>query len=89
MVLNPDVIVTDISMPVLNGIEAAKELHHAGCTAKIIFLTVHSDPDFLASCLATGARGYVIKSRTVTDLVPAVHAVLAGRMFISPSFTER
>lgn len=89
MVLKPDVIVTDISMPVLNGIEAANELRQAGCASKIIFLTAHSDPDFLASCLAAGALGYVIKSRTITDLIPAVHAVLAGRMFISPSFTER
>ena len=89
LVLKPDVIVTDISMPVLNGIEAANELHQAGCTSKIIFLTVHSDPDFLTSCLAAGALGYVIKSRTFTDLIPAIHEVLAGHIFISPSLTER
>lgn len=89
MILKPDIIVTDISMPVLNGIEAAKELHEAGSTSKIIFLTVHSDPDFLASCLATGALGYVIKSRTATDLMPAIREVLAGRIFISPPFMHR
>jgi DNA-binding NarL/FixJ family response regulator len=89
MVLKPDLIVTDISMPVLNGIEAANQLHEAGCTSKIIFLTVHSDPDFLTTCLATGARGYVIKARTAIDLIPAIREVLAGRIFISPPFMHR
>jgi DNA-binding NarL/FixJ family response regulator len=50
MILKPDIIITDISMPILNGIEAVNELHGAGSTSKIIFLTVHSDPDFLTSC---------------------------------------
>jgi DNA-binding NarL/FixJ family response regulator len=89
MILKPDIIITDISMPILNGIEAVNELHGAGCTSKIIFLTVHSDPDFLATCLATGALGYVIKSRTVTDLIPAIKEAIAGRIFISPPSTKR
>jgi DNA-binding NarL/FixJ family response regulator len=55
--LQPDVIVTDISMPVLNGIEAADQLKKSGCTSKIIFLTVHADPDFIHACLAAGAYG--------------------------------
>jgi DNA-binding NarL/FixJ family response regulator len=89
MILKPDIIITDISMPILNGIEAVNELHGAGSTSKIIFLTVHSDPDFLTSCLATGALGYVMKSRAVTDLIPAIKEVIAGRIFISPPFTKR
>lgn len=88
MNLKPDVIVTDISMPVLNGIEAANQLNEAGCTSKIIFLTVHSDPDFVRTCLATGAFGYVVKSRVATDLLPAIHEALAGRLFISPSVSH-
>ena len=55
MKLKPDIIVTDITMPVLNGIDAADELQKAGCASKVIFLTVHSDADFMRACLATGA----------------------------------
>ena len=85
--LSPDVIVTDISMPILNGIEASMQLNESGCAAKIIFLTVHSDADFVQSCLATGAFGYVAKSRFAIDLVPAIQEALAGRIFISPTFS--
>jgi DNA-binding NarL/FixJ family response regulator len=85
--LSPDVIVTDISMPVLNGIEASKHLNESGCAAKIIFLTVHSDADFVQTCLAIGAFGYVAKSRFAIDLIPAIHEALAGHIFISPSFS--
>jgi DNA-binding NarL/FixJ family response regulator len=84
MHLMPDVIVSDISMPILNGIEAAVQLNEAGCTSKIIFLSVHSDPDFIRTCLAAGAFGYVVKSQISTDLIPAIQEALAGRIFISP-----
>jgi DNA-binding NarL/FixJ family response regulator len=87
--LKPDVIITDISMPVLNGIEAAKQLREAGCVARIIFLTVHSDPDFIRSCLATGAVGYIMKPRAALDLIPAVREALAGHLFVSPYETEK
>jgi DNA-binding NarL/FixJ family response regulator len=82
--LKPDVIVTDISMPVLNGIEAVDELQRLGCTSRVIFLTVHSDPDFVRTCLGAGALGYIVKSRVALDLLPAIHEALAGRLFISP-----
>jgi len=82
--LKPDVIVTDISMPVLNGIEAVDELQRLGCTSRVIFLTVHSDPDFVRTCLAAGAFGYIVKSRVALDLLPAIHEALAGHLFISP-----
>jgi len=81
--LKPDVIVTDISMPILNGIEAAKRLREAGSTSKIVFLTVLSDPDSIVTCMATGALGYVIKARLATDLEPAIREAVAGRIFIS------
>jgi DNA-binding NarL/FixJ family response regulator len=83
MKLKPDVVVTDISMPVLNGIEAADRLKEAGSKSRVVFLTVHRDPDFVRRCLSTGAFGYVVKSRIATDLVPAIRQALAGRIFVS------
>jgi DNA-binding NarL/FixJ family response regulator len=81
--LHPEVIVTDISMPILNGIDAALKLRQLGSRAKIIFLTVHSDRDFVLACSEAGATGYVLKSRLVNDLIPALRESLAGRMFLS------
>lgn len=83
MRLKPDVVVTDISMPVLNGIDAADKLKESGCKSRIVFLTVHSDSDFVRRCLTAGAHGYVVKSRIATELVPAVREALAGHIFIS------
>jgi DNA-binding NarL/FixJ family response regulator len=81
--LNPDVVVTDISMPVVNGIEAANKLKGRGFKCQIVFLTVHDDPDFIDACLATGAVGYVSKPRMGLDLVPAIDAALKGNTFVS------
>jgi DNA-binding NarL/FixJ family response regulator len=75
----------DITMPGLSGIEAARRLRDVGCSAKVIFLTVHADADYLQSALATGAVGYVVKDRIATDLIPALKAAAAGGTFISPS----
>jgi DNA-binding NarL/FixJ family response regulator len=83
--LQPDVVVVDISMPLLNGIEAIKRLKEAGSTAKIVFLTVHDDPDFVHAALSFGNVGYVVKPRMATDLIPAIHHALAGRSFVSHS----
>ena len=80
----PDVLLMDISMPIMNGIEAAENLIRMGTKTKIIFLTVHDDPDFIKAALATGASGYVIKSHVATDLIPAIREALAGHRFISP-----
>jgi len=80
----PDVLLMDISMPVMSGIDAAENLIRKHTDAKIIFLTVHDDPDFVKAALATGAGGYVIKSHMATDLFPAIREVLAGHRFISP-----
>jgi DNA-binding NarL/FixJ family response regulator len=82
--LKPDVLVLDVTMPILDGIEAAKELKARGCESKIVFLTVHSDPDYLRACLAAGGLGYVVKSRMSSDLPQAVDHALAERIFISP-----
>ncbi len=82
--LKPDVLVLDISMPVMNGIETAYRLKQAGAKTRIIFLTVHDDPDYAREALETGAMGYVIKPRIASDLVAAINEVHAGRSFVSP-----
>ena len=82
--MNPDVIVTDISMPVLNGIKAANILKESGSSSRIIFLTVHEDMDFVKACLAAGALAYVSKPRMAVDLLLAIQEVLEGRSFVSP-----
>jgi DNA-binding NarL/FixJ family response regulator len=83
--LDPDVLVTDISMPILNGLQAARSIRMANCRAKIIFLTVHEDLDFVAAALSAGAMGYVTKRRLSIDLVFAIHEVLKGNTFVSNS----
>jgi|HubBroStandDraft_6_1064221.scaffolds.fasta_scaffold00280_20 DNA-binding NarL/FixJ family response regulator len=83
LALKPDVVVLDISMPGMSGIEVARELKKRGSTAKIVFLTVHEDSDILATCLAAGGLGYVVKVLMETDLIPAMNDALAGREFVS------
>lgn len=82
--LRPDVVVLDISMPTMNGIEAATRLKQRSSNAKIVFLTVHEEHAFLHAALAVGAAGYVIKSRLASDLCFAISEAVAGRRFISP-----
>lgn len=86
--LQPDIVVTDIAMPLLTGIDAAHELRRVGSTVKFIFLTVHCEQEFVHACLAEGALGYVTKSRLRTDLIPAIREALSGRCFISPGIAE-
>jgi DNA-binding NarL/FixJ family response regulator len=81
--LSPDVIVADISMPDLSGIEAAQELRKRGSEAKLVFLTIHASDEFVDACRAEGALGYVVKAQMKTDLIPAINAALAGRSFVS------
>ena len=87
--LKPDVLIVDICMPVLSGIEAAEQICKSDSAVKIVFLTLHDDPDFIRASLAAGAMGYVIKSRLAEELVFAVHEALANRIFISPSIGVR
>jgi DNA-binding NarL/FixJ family response regulator len=82
--LLPDVIVLDISMPGMTGLEVASRLRDAGNTAVIVFLTVHEDQEFVDAARATGAAGYVVKSRLASDLAKAVAEALLGRPFVSP-----
>ena len=81
--LRPDVVVLDISMPVLNGIQAAKRLREANPDARIVFLTVDKDPDTCHAALETGALGYVLKPRLGADLIPAIRLAHSGQRFVS------
>src|SRR4051812_15655058 len=75
--LDPDVLVIDISMPMLDGLQAVSRLG-SNCRTKVVFLTVHEDPDFVAAAFSAGASGYVVKTNLPTDLVPAIRAALEG-----------
>jgi DNA-binding NarL/FixJ family response regulator len=85
--LDPDLIVLDISMPGLDGFEAARRLKRAGCRSKLVFLTVWEDADFAREALALGADAYVVKSRLASDLLPAIAQALAEHHFVSPTMT--
>jgi DNA-binding NarL/FixJ family response regulator len=86
--LEPDLVVLDISMPGMTGIEVARELKSRGNKTKIVFLTVHEDSDIIATCLSVGALGYVLKALMDSDLIPAMNEALAGRVFVSRLSSE-
>jgi DNA-binding NarL/FixJ family response regulator len=81
--LCPDLIILDISLGDLTGFEVARRLRNAGCAAKIIFLTVHEDIDFVNAAFDLGASGYVFKSRITADLTRAIDLVFHGGQFAS------
>ena len=83
MRLSPDIIVADISMPELDGIQAAHRLQQMGAKVPIVFLTIHECPQFVEACLAEGALGFVLKSQMRADLIPAINAALSGQCFVS------
>ena len=82
--LHPDVLITDISMPLMNGIEAVTVLLESNSTTKVVFLTVHQSADYVRELFAIGALGYVVKSRMTSDLAEAVKAAQIGQVFVSP-----
>lgn len=82
--LLPDILILDVSMPILNGTDVAKRLKVQGCKAKIIFLSVSPDIDQIGACFAAGCVAYVSKIRMDTDLIYAITEVVAGRTFVSP-----
>ena len=82
--LKPDVIVLDISMPGMSGLEVATRLRKAGSSTAVVFLTVHDEEEVILAAKAAGASGYVVKSRLVSDLLVAVREVRAGGSFTSP-----
>ena len=86
---SPDLVVLDLFMPVLNGIETARRLKGDCPHIKVLFLTVCDDSDFVETAISEGALGYVLKSRLMTDLVPAIHGVLRNCVYISPGLVRR
>ena len=82
--LELDAIVLDITLPGLSGIQLAARLRQMNSQAKIVFLTVHADPDYAREAFEVGAMAYVVKPRLASDLIPALMAVLVGKPFVSP-----
>jgi DNA-binding NarL/FixJ family response regulator len=82
--LDPDVVVLDISMPSLNGIDAARQMRAAGCRAKVVFLTMHREVTYAARALEAGASGFVLKHSAASELVTAVREALKGGTYITP-----
>jgi DNA-binding NarL/FixJ family response regulator len=83
--LDPDVLVIDMAMPVMDGLQATERLRDASCRTKIVFLTIHEQSDYVAAAFSAGASGYVTKRHLGTDLAAAIREVLRGHTFISPS----
>lgn len=83
--LQPDVIVTDISMPLLNGMEALARLKAAGSEAKLVVLTMHADAELAAKLMRLGASGFVMKMLAASELVTAIEHALAGRLYVTPA----
>jgi DNA-binding NarL/FixJ family response regulator len=80
----PDVIVADITMPSLNGIDAAAQLRNAGVDTKVVFLTMHHDVAYARRAMEAGAAGFVLKHSVSSELVTAVHEALRGRTYVTP-----
>jgi DNA-binding NarL/FixJ family response regulator len=86
--LQPDVIILDVSMPLLNGIDAAAHLKKMCPVAKLIFVTMHADTEYVRSAFEAGASAYVLKRSAVDELEQAIRAVLAGHSYITPLITK-
>jgi DNA-binding NarL/FixJ family response regulator len=82
--LQPDIVVLDIAMPLLNGLDAARQLKRTMPEVKVIFLTVNEDPDLAAEAFRAGASGYLLKNSAASELHQAIHDVLAGRSYVTP-----
>jgi DNA-binding NarL/FixJ family response regulator len=86
--LKPDVIVADITMPHLNGIDAMAQLKKDNAQIKVVFLTMHQDPAYARRALEAGAVGFVVKHSAPAELVMAIHAALKGQTFITPALAS-
>jgi DNA-binding NarL/FixJ family response regulator len=86
--LKPDVIVADISMPLLNGLEAGARLKELMPTMKLIFLTVNEDPDLAVEALRRGASGYLLKTSALSELIKAIQLALKGKSYVTPKIAK-
>jgi DNA-binding NarL/FixJ family response regulator len=84
----PDIAIIDISMPVLNGVDAARELKNSFPKTKVILLTQHDEDQYVTESLRAGVRGYVLKSQAADDLVHAIHEVCRGSVYLSPKISR-
>jgi DNA-binding NarL/FixJ family response regulator len=84
----PDVIVTDITMPIMNGLEAVRRLQKAGCTSKVVFLTMHDEIDFARECLRCGASAFVTKHSGCEELLIALDAVLQNQTYLPRALAD-
>jgi len=86
--LNPDVAVLDIGMPLLNGIEATRQIIRRAPTVRILILSMHSDQAYVTQAVQAGARGYLLKESAGSELIAAIAAVVAGKSFFSPAVAQ-
>lgn len=86
--LKPEIVLTDITMPLLNGIEAVRQLRKVGSEARIIFLTMHAEAAYAAECLEAGAMGYLVKESASAELLVAIQHVLNGRTYVAAQVVE-
>ena len=86
--LRPDLILLDISMPLLNGLEAARQLHALVPETKLIFLTMHASPTYATEAFQAGASGYLLKRSAASELSLAIKSVLQGQHYLTPSLTK-
>ena len=87
--LKPDLILTDLSMPRMNGMEAIREIKKRSPSTKVLVLTVHKTEEYILATLKAGAEGYILKDSTQSELMAAVKNVLSGRHYISPGISEK
>jgi DNA-binding NarL/FixJ family response regulator len=85
---SPDLLVLDISMPALSGFDVALRLKESESVTKILFLTVHDDPDLVNAAISMGALGYVLKAHLITELMPAIRSVLSDHLYVSPQLVS-
>src|SRR5258708_4001867 len=86
--MQPDVAILDISMPLLNGVDAARELKKSAPKTKVIVLTQHDEDQYVTESLRAGVRGYVMKSQAGDDLVHAIREVCRGSIYLSPNISR-
>ncbi len=89
LALQPDVVVMDVSMPRMNGLEATARIARTNAAVQIVALTMHSSEEYVYSLLKAGARGYLLKESVSSDLIEAIHAVRAGGTYLHPSISTK
>src|SRR5437763_6651042 len=86
--LMPDIVVLDIGMPLMNGLNAGQRLKQLLATVKLVFLTMNQDPELAAEAFRCGASGYLLKTSAATELLHAIREVLRGRSYVTPLMTK-